>query len=244
LSNERVRLGLLLAVLATLAVYAAAGGFGGFGGGDGPAIAGDCPVNGAPSVREVSRAQLLGLREDLRRVVSFDSRIRAYEQGPVAAESAWSDMEPGWNTVPPGTLLLGGYELRWWMVTGDDVVADALVFADPTQAHDFFTRAASAECRQGSKAQAASFPPGGRNLAWRNPSGFAQEDLFLLRGRRVYRVAVVTVGSGGRIAAAARAAAFSLVNRLACALPDAGCDPGSRTLAASREVRSSNALNE
>jgi hypothetical protein len=244
LSNVRVRLVLLLAVLATLAAYAVAGGAGIFGGGGGPAIAGDCPVEGAPPVEDVPRAQLLGLREDARRVVSFDSRLRAYEQGPVNSGAPWSDMEPGWNTSPPGALLSGGYELRWWMVTGDDVVADAFVFADPTQAHDFFTRAASAECRQVSTAQDAPFPSGGRNLAWLNPDGFAQEDLFLLRGRRVYRVAVVTVGSAGTITAAARKAAFFLVNTLACALPDSGCDPErSRTLPAAREADSASAPN-
>jgi hypothetical protein len=114
--------------------------------------------------------------------------------------------------------------MRWWIRNRDDVVADAWVFTDIGQAHDFFARASSAKCRTASTAVAASFPPGGRDVEWRNPDGFVQQDLYLLRGRRVYRVSVVKSGAGSSATAADRIAAFSMVNHLACALPGAGCD--------------------
>lgn len=63
---------------------------------------------------EVDSDQLFDLREDLRRVVAFDLRIRAYEQGPVTADVAWTDAEPGWNPAPDSASLPDGYELRWW----------------------------------------------------------------------------------------------------------------------------------
>lgn len=114
--------------------------------------------------------------------------------------------------------------MRWWMRNRDDLVANAWVFADTGQAHDFFKRASSAKCRTASTAVAASFPPGGRDLEWSNPENVVQDDLFLLRGRRVYRVSVAVAGIDGSATAADRKAAFSLVNGLACALPGAGCD--------------------
>ena len=157
-------------------------------------------------------------------MVLFDRSLRPYEQGPVPSIAAWSDSEPGTSaSLPPGPRQQGSYEMRWWLGNGDDVVADVLLFVDAGQAQDFFDRASSTECRPESSARAASFPPGGRNLAWRNPDGFMQEDVFLLRGRRVYRVAAVTAGADRRITAAARREAFSLVDGLACALPGALC---------------------
>ena len=237
LRDERVRLVLLLAVLATLAAYAVTSWTGAFGIAGGPAVGagpGDCPAEGAPAVDTIARGQLRALREDVRRVVFFDPSLRPYEQGPVASSSAWSDEEPGTRrALPQGSSVPGAYEMRWWMANRDDVVADAMLFAGAEEAGDFFRRASSTGCRPASTALAASLPPGGRNLGWRNPDGFAQEDVFLLRGRRVYRVAAVTAGSGARIAAAERSRAFALVDGLACALPGATCQPlGGATLAA------------
>lgn len=188
-------------------------------------ILGDCPVAGAPSVATVRRGRLLGLRRDVRRVVFFERGLRPYEQGLIYSTSAWSDREPGISSaLPHSPSLQAGYEMRWWMRNRDDVVADAWVFTGMSQAHDFFERASSSKCRPASTTVAATFPPGGRDLEWRNPDGFVQEDLYLLRGRRVYRVAVVKAGVGGSATAADRDAAFLMVNELACALPSAGCD--------------------
>jgi hypothetical protein len=225
MSRERVRLALLLAVLAGLIVYFAIGQSWrlGLGGGDDAAV--DCPSAHAPALAGVDRAQLLGMRRELRAIVPHAAG-HLYEQGPVEPGYMWSDGEPGTSaSLPPGPRHPGGYELRWWLHDGDDVVVDALVFADPGRARGFFEKASSPRCRSEATTADASLPPEGRNLVWRNPDGFAQEDLFMLRGRRVYRVAVVLADLGDLVSPVARHLGFTLVNRLACSLPDSACRP-------------------
>jgi hypothetical protein len=229
LRDERLRIVLLLALLASLVAYLVASSTGALGLGGGPdgdtVTLGNCPVAGAPSAASVPRGQLLGLRRDIRRVVSFERGLWPYELGPIGSIAAWSDSEPGSSSaLPLGAGDQAGYEMRWWIRSRYDVVADAWVFADAKQAHDYFRRASSTSCRTASTAVAAPFPQGGRDLEWRNPDGFVQEDLYLLRGRRVYRVGVVKAAAGASATTAARRAAFGLVNELACALPDGGCD--------------------
>ncbi len=227
-----VRLTLLLGLLALLAVYALAARTSVFGStgtaagdGAGAGLAADCPSENVPAVENVSRATLRGLREDLRGVM-FGRERRLYEQGLATPRSAWSDSEPGKHTeLPAGARDSGGYELRWWTAGRDDVVADVFVFAGAGQARAFFERAASTRCRTASTALAASSPPGARDLAWRNPDNFAQEDVYLQRGLRVYRVAVVLAHAGENPTAQSRKTGFSLVNGLACALPEAACHP-------------------
>ena len=232
LTDGRVRLTLLLALLTALVGYVLAARTGAFDtttdtAGVAVSTAADCPAQSAPPVETVSRATLRGLREDLRGVM-FGRGRRLYEQGPVASSYAWSDNEPGKRkSLPPGLSDPGGYELRWWAADNDDVVGDVFVFADTSQARDFFERASSARCRTASATHAAASPPGGRDLVWRNPDGFTQEDVYLLRGRRVYRVAVVLAGASSGSTTASRTTAFSLVNGLACALPTAACHPQS-----------------
>jgi hypothetical protein len=231
-----VRLTLLLVLLMTLAVYAlsartgvfgATGATAGGGVGVGTSLVADCPSQTVPSVEIVSRATLRELREDLRGVM-FGRQRRLYEQGVATPRSAWSDNEPGKHTsLPAGARDPGGYEMRWWSAGNDDVVTDVFVFAGTSQARAFFESASNARCRTASTALAASSPPGGRDLVWRNPDGFAQEDVYLLRGRRVYRVAVVLARSGTTSTAESRKTGFSFVNELACALPEAACRPQS-----------------
>jgi hypothetical protein len=213
-----------------LAVYALAtrtsvfGTTGAVAGGD-AGLATNCPSQSVPSVEIVNRATLRGLREDLRGVMSGRER-RLYEQGVATSSDAWSDSEPGKPTaLPAGAHDPGGYEMRWWSAGKDDVVADVFVFAGPNQARAFFERASSTRCRTASTTLAASSPPGGRNLVWRNPDNFTQEDVYLLRGRRVYRVAVVLARAGNASTAESRKTGFSLVNELACTLPEAACHP-------------------
>jgi len=195
--------------------------------GVGAGTASGCPAHSAPPVADVSRATLRGLREDLRGVM-FGRGRRLYEQGVVASSYAWSDAEPGRRmALPPGPRDPGGYELRWWAANGDDVGADVFVFAGAQRAREFFEQASSTSCRPSSVALLASSPPGAHDLVWRNPDRFAQEDVYLLRGPRVYRVAVVRAGDGRGITPAGRRAAFQLVNGLACALPGAECHPRS-----------------
>lgn len=229
LNDERVRLVLLLALLASLVAYCVASSTGALSLADGPAgetvVLGNCPVAGAPPASSLTRGGLIELRRDIRRVVSFERGLRPYELGPIGSIAAWSDVEPGTSgSLSAGISDQAGYEMRWWIRGLYDVVADAWVFADAKQAHNYFGRASSSKCRPASTAVAASFPPGGRDVEWRNPDGFAQEDLYLMHGRRVYRVSVVKAGAGASASTAARHAAFSLVNELACALPAAGCD--------------------
>ncbi|MGA8746057.1 MAG: hypothetical protein WB507_09345 [Solirubrobacterales bacterium] len=231
--DERVRLIALLLVLVTLGTYAATDWTGIPNVINGPSASKEtvqgCPPRNTPAVETIPGARLLRLREGLRRIVFFASGLRLYESGLVGSGTAWSDSEPGTQrSLPPSSREPGGYELRWWMPSGDDLAAAVMEFANPWQARDFFKHASSSQCRQDSAAFAATFPPGGRNLEWRNPDGFAQEDLYLLRDRRVYRVGVVKAGVGSRISLGARDAAFSMVNGLACALPDAACHLPSR----------------
>jgi hypothetical protein len=225
-----VRLALLLALLTLLAVYALAARTSVFGstsavvGGD-VGLAANCPSQPVPSVETVSRATLRGLREDLRGVM-FGRERRLYEQGVATPRSAWSDSEPGKHTaLPAGARDPGGYEMRWWAAGNDDVVADVFVFADTSRARAFFERTSSTRCRTASMTLAASSPPGGRDLVWLNPDNLAQEDVYLLRGQRVYRVAVVLARAGSTSTSASRKSAFSLVNELACTLPEAACHP-------------------
>ncbi len=225
LSSERVRLAILLAVLASLVAYLAMSGTGAFGIlGSSSRTWESCSTPDGSSAVTVRQARLPALRAALRRIVFFDRNIQPYEEGPVPSDFAWTDAEPAVPRGLPSTARVqGSYEMRWWMANGDDVVADVMVFARRGQAGDYLTHASSTRCRPASVALAASFPPGGRNLEWRNPDGYAQEDLYLSRGRRVYRVAVVAAGASGSIAPAARSTAFLLVNGLACALPGADC---------------------
>jgi hypothetical protein len=230
LSYGPVRLTLLLVLLTMLAVYALAARTSVFGttgatAGGGAGLVANCPFQTVPSVEDVSRATLRGLREDLRGVM-FGRERRLYEQGVATPSDAWSDSEPGKRTALPASARdPGGYELRWWAAGNDDVVADVFVFAGTNQARTFFERASSARCRTASTALAASSPLGARDLVWRNPENLAQEDAYLLRGQRVYRVAVVLARAGSTSTAASRTTAFSLVNELACTLPEAACHP-------------------
>lgn len=224
-SASNVRLALLLAVLAGLVVYFATSRSSLLGlGGSGDAGE-DCPSAHVPALASVGRDRLLGMRRELRAMVPRAAG-RLYEQGLAEPSYMWSDGEPGTGaSLPPGSRHPGGYELRWWLHDGDDVVVDALVFAGPARARGFFEKASSPRCRSEATTADASLPPEGRNLVWRNPDGFAQEDLFMLRGRRVYRVAVVLADLGDLVSPVARRFGFSLVNRLACSLPDSACRP-------------------
>lgn len=229
LSDRGVRLALLLTLLASLVAYLFANGTGALGltgGSSGETfILGSCPVEGAPRAAGLSRSRLAGLRRDVNRVILLERGLRPYELGLSHPLSAWSDAEPGTSAaLPRYSGDKGGYEMRWWLRNRDDLVADAWIFADTGQARDFLGRASSTKCRTASTVATAPFPEGGRDLEWRNPEGFAQEDLFMQRGRRVYRVSVVLAGVGASATLAEQKAAFFLVNDLACALPGAGCD--------------------
>lgn len=189
-----------------------------------------CPVAHAPAVVTVDPAQLAGLKRDLERVIAVyaavvpaDRGLAPYEQGVVTSRVAWTDMEPGNAGVPRSGPQPGGFEMRWLTSARDNVVADAFLFADASQAEEYLELATSVGCRSSASQQPADLPPEGRYLEWSNPLSYAQQDVFLRRGRRVYRVAVVQAGVGSLVSEPVRARGFDLVSTLACGLPGAGC---------------------
>jgi hypothetical protein len=188
----------------------------------GGAWASGCPARDAPPVARVAPEYLAGLRVDLGNVMR-GKQGRLYETGTVSSENAWSDNPPQPSAVQPPTVtrVSGAYEMRWWTPNRDDIVADAFVFAQTDQARDFFQRASSARCRPGGAQIPVLSPPNTRDVIWRNPDGVVQEDVYLLRGNRVYRIGDV---SPQRTGIAPRKTeqrlAFFIVDSLVRALPE------------------------
>jgi hypothetical protein len=67
------------------------------------------------------------------------------------------------------------------------------------------------ECRKNATQAKAESPAGGRYLEWANPPVFPQQDLFLLRRRRVYRVSVVQPGVSPTVSKEKRQAGFDFI---------------------------------
>lgn len=226
-SNDgRLRLLLLLLILGGLIAYAATQGFWAEGGGGEAAVAGPsgCPGAPAPAPRTIGLEQLGQLREGISSEAVFGVHLDSYEQGFVSTAAAFSDQEPTMqpiNNAEEG--VEAGYEVRWWTPSRHDVVADVWLFEDSGSAEDFVDRATSPRCRTAATAAAARAPAGGRNLEWRNPYGFMQQDLYLARGPRVYRLAVVAPGSQESPTAAERRDGFRLVDALGCELVGLAC---------------------
>jgi hypothetical protein len=108
--------------------------------------------------------------------------------------------------------------------TDYDVVADVLVFSAARQAREFFSEAASTDCHRAGRQRPALWPPQARNLAWVNPDLVRQHDVFLLRGRRVYRVAAVRLADARALTPQAeRRVGAEALDTLACTLSRAGC---------------------
>jgi hypothetical protein len=217
LTNERVRLVLLLAVLASLVAYVITVGVGPFGEGDRSATiqASGCPAEEAPTLSSVDLTGLLALRSRLDGAMAgFEPGLRPYEEGVVPATSPWTDAEPVAAGSPPtASLWPAAYEIRWWLESGDDLVADVFVFTGTKQAHDFSALVRQSRCGSSARVvSAAPIPEGAHNLQWRNPLGLAQEDVYLQRGRRVYRVVVVKPAADGVIDDRRRRAAFAQID--------------------------------
>jgi hypothetical protein len=229
-TSGRLRLSLLLACLAAAIVALLAGGSGFSSSSSGTAIGTEhscAPVT--PQLAQASVSELRDLHASLLAMMEPLSRTR-YAYGIAAPEAAWLDESP--SNLRSSVLADGnwpaGFEMRSWVVDPqvtseyEGVGADVFMFADAAQAGSFFMEASSARCHRAGIEGSAGQPPQARTLAWVNPDDAAEQDVFLLRGRRVYRVAVVrpqgrTPSASQRQAGLARAAA------LACALPDAGC---------------------
>ena len=120
--------------------------------------------------------------------------------------------------------LAAGYEIRWWARNGDDIAADVFVFPGSRQAQDFLGLATDAHCRQAGTVTEAHGPPGVRNLSWVNPDRVSENDAYLQRGKRVYRIVDVRPQRSGKPPSSRQQRiAFLLVDILACLLPEAEC---------------------
>jgi hypothetical protein len=227
---QRVRLAVLLACLGGAIVLllgtrtSLLGAVGVGGGGSAQGASTWCVPHGLPATAGANIGELIALRAGPLAVFG-DSSGRRYAAGIVAPEDMWSDDSPMRLRASrlADRLWPAGYELRWW--TRDyNVGADVLVFPGVRQARELFEEAASTDCHRAGTQQPALSPPQARNLTWVNPDGPEQDDVFLLRGRRVYRVAAVRLERAPAMAAQAeQQAGMEFVDTLACSLPAAGC---------------------
>jgi hypothetical protein len=217
-SDARLRLALLLAVLAGLGYYAVGHGPWSGGGGEDAVASSPCASAEIPQLATVSAPQLSDLQEELAARVARTERPDVYEQGRVGTDVAWSDNYPdGEIDWDPDATSPAGYEIRWWSAVANHGI-DVWEFSDEGEAETYFRSASSTACRRSAVAQWALQPTGSRNVEWLNPEGVMQEDLFLLRGERVYRVAFVRKWAGPISTPAKRQERFSRLNRLGCVL--------------------------
>ena len=236
-ASQRVRLAVLLVclgaaivlLLGTRTSLLGAVGIGGSGTGEGDGGTAQgasrwCVPQGLLALANAGLDELVELRTGPLAVFEY-SGGRRYAAGIVTPEDMWSDNAP--LRVRSSRLAYGrwpaGYEIRWW--TRDyDVGADVLMFGEAREAREFFELAASTDCRRAGVVSPALSPPQARNLAWVNPDDARQTDVFLLRGRRVYRVIAVRLqGAPTESARAERQTGARFTDTLACALPGAGC---------------------
>jgi hypothetical protein len=221
-ARSAVRLAVLLACLAALAGVAADRYI---GSASGSSSASSCVSARLPSVAALDVYRLAELRAGLLGVVARAGGSR-YAAGTAEPRAPWSDNPP----APPGqTRAAGGtwpgaYEIRQWSSEGDNVASDAFEFADRSQAARFFDAASAARCHRAGASSSAIEPPQARVLTWLNPDAAQQADVLLLRGTRVYRVAVVRGARLPRLSPAmTRKVTVATASRLACELPAAGC---------------------
>jgi hypothetical protein len=235
-AGQRVRLAVLLVCLgATVALLLGTRtnllGAVGIGGGSSSAAGAStwCAPHGLPAPVDADLEEVIELRAGLLRVFAL-SGGRRYAGGIVTPEDMWSDDSPLRlrSTRSANGLWPSGYEMRWW--TRDfDIGADALVFGGARQAREFFGEAASADCHRAGVVWPALSPPRARNLTWVNPDHARQSDVFLLRGRHVYRIAAVRLeGAPAETAQVERRTSARLIDTLACVLPGAGCTASGR----------------
>jgi hypothetical protein len=182
-----------------------------------------CFDAGTPKVARVHAHGLVALRASVLRVLP--QRVgRLYEEGTAGAANAWSDADPAPPPVSSSALRPAGYEMRWIAPNGDDVAATVLSFSSAGKARSFMALATSTRCRTHGAQAFAARPPRARNLAWVNPDGIAEADVYLARGRRVYRVADAPANQqDGQAGSAELGRSFFTIDALACLLPGAQC---------------------
>ena len=187
-----------------------------------------CALPAAPPLRSVDLDEIVRLHDELLPVMGPLARIR-YASGIVQPDVAWSDEPPQRfaSARMTGDLWPAGFEMRVWAKDPEnpdryaDVVGDVFEFAGAKQAADFFALASGLPCHSHAQGSAESRPPGARSLIWRNPDRAIQEDVFLLRAPRVYRLSAAKVQRGSP--EVERRVAIEWLERLACGLPQSGC---------------------
>jgi hypothetical protein len=196
------------------------------------AAAVSCFDGSTPRVAEVPAHSLDALRASVLRVLP--QRVgRLYEEGTARASYVWTDEDPAPPPVSARALRPAGYEMRWVAPNSDDVRATALLFPTAKQARRFMALAASARCRTHGFQGISARPPLSRNVAWINPHGVAEADVYLLRGRRVYRVGDLPASQrSDQPAGTDLSRSFFTVDALACLLPGAHCLQTSRNVPA------------
>ncbi len=230
-ANRRVRLTTLLvclgaaiiALLCTRTGLLGTVGIGGSGSAEGALTW--CVPRGLPTLASADRGEVLQLRDGLLRVFDVTGG-RGYTGGVVAPEDIWSDDSPlgaDASRLAPRRWP-AGYEVRWW-TRNYDLGADVFVLGSTDQARELFEEAAGTDChRDGMQRPAARWLPRARNLTWVNPDHVRQSDAFLLRGRRVYRVAAVRLDDApAETARAEQSTGAEIADALACVLPGAEC---------------------
>lgn len=229
-TSAGLRLSLLLACLAAaiVALLASGSDFSSSSSGTARGTGHSCtPV--PPPLAQASVGELRRLHASLLEMMEPLSRTR-YAYGIAAPEAAWFDESPSnlKSSLLPDGNWPAGFEMRSWVVNPqhtpayEDVGADVFMFAGAAQARSYFIQAISARCHRDGVEGSASRPPLAHTLTWVNPDDAAEEDVFLLRGPLVYRVAVVRP-QGRTPSASQRQAGLARAGMLACALPDAGC---------------------
>jgi hypothetical protein len=222
--GRRVRLTALLLALAVTALALAGAKRSLFPGGTASART-MCVRPALPPVMNVPLDRLLELREGLLPVLSGIGGRRT-PGGTVTPESIRLGLPPQrLGTSRSGGLWPGGYEMRQQAGDGDYVAADALLFANASDAHSYVEETTSAACRfPPIEVKASSPPPQTRDLASVDFAAFTTYTALVARGPLVYRIAEVRAQTR-----ATRPSIFQLgpgvnrVNGLACKLADAHC---------------------
>jgi hypothetical protein len=231
--SRRVRLTALLLALAVTALALTGARKSLFSGATASART-NCVRPMLPPVMKVPLDRLLELRAGLVPVVSGIGGHRT-PGGTVTPESIRLGLPPQRLALSSaGGLSPGGYEMRQHAGDGDYVAADALLFANPSEAHSYVELTTHAACRfPPIEVKASSSPPQTRNLASVDFAAFTTYTALVARGPLVYRIAEIHAqGSANRPSIFQLGPGVSRVNALACRLADAHCAAAPRAAAA------------
>lgn len=194
-------------------------------------------VPGSPALVRLPASELTQLRGDLTAAMArADGKVYAF--GWVPASVIWTDEPPEGESLHLSADGLGpaSYEIRQWAPdpewgakARDDIGADVFAFNTPAEATLVFDEATSARCHRSGVERPAPAPPNARSMIWVNPDAATEEDVYLVRGRFVYRIVDVRPAGGVERPTwnPAQRVGVWTVARLACSLPNADCSAAS-----------------